>query len=860
MVRLVIVFFVLFLIRDVLGQGVEVDSLERELAKTRSLERQVDILNALAFAHYDYDLQKGFEYSSRAHTLASTENYPDGIALAATLNGYYYHQVGKFERARRWYKASSAVDEQKPATRGYNLILTANLLSAQAQYDSAILFLNESFDLVKRGEAPIHLAFAYRSLGKVLSLRWQNDKAEEYFRMAMGIYEAEGNLFGKATTSFALSELDKSKADYGKAEENVLTGCELAGELNDSFLQLHCMILRGEIQYRLGNYLPALESLLSAVQLLNRKEAPALMIRVYSDLGDVYDVLGQNEVALRYYFEALKMAGMLNTPYEIATLQGHIAWVYKNQHNFKLAFEFVEKSLNTRMSIGDEVGVASALNTKGIIFFEQKQYDKAEEWLNKSLEVRNKINHPEGASITLYNLALIFEEQKLYRKALSYQLSNFALEKKLGNQYNLAGAFNSLGSLYTHLGMYDSARYFLQEGAAIAEETRSLRLRMDNAFFWSELFEVRGDTKKALEWHKRYAILNDSIYDENSANKLAEMNALYHTDQKDQEIKLLQQERMLQRNELQLQKTKINQQNLVIIFVIVAFVLVSVVAFKWYQYHQRAKKAHEEIMRQKEELESQSQELKEAYHIIEYINKKLEAKVENKSTELEKAYKELDTFFYRASHDFRRPLTTFLGLAEVANISVKDPNALELFAKVRETARNLDKMLLKLQSISDMGSQLIPYAEVNVAAIFQEVLDIYRDDLGMKRLSTSTSVVLSGGFYSYPALIQIVVENLFENAINFSRYENGNIKLRALEEDRHVVIEVEDNGEGISRDLSPRIFDMYFRGSERSKGNGLGLYIVKKAAERLKGILTFDSETGKGTTFRISFPSGNPPA
>jgi signal transduction histidine kinase len=292
----------------------------------------------------------------------------------------------------------------------------------------------------------------------------------------------------------------------------------------------------------------------------------------------------------------------------------------------------------------------------------------------------------------------------------------------------------------------------------------------------------------------------------------------------------------------------------------VAFVLVSVVAFKWYQYHQRAKKAHEEIMRQKEELESQSQELKEAYHIIEYINKKLEAKVENKSTELEKAYKELDTFFYRASHDFRRPLTTFLGLAEVANISVKDPNALELFAKVRETARNLDKMLLKLQSISDMGSQLIPYAEVNVAAIFQEVLDIYRDDLGMKRLSTSTSVVLSGGFYSYPALIQIVVENLFENAINFSRYENGNIKLRAFEEDRHVVIEVEDNGEGISRDLSPRIFDMYFRGSERSKGNGLGLYIVKKAAERLKGILTFDSETGKGTTFRISFPSGNPPA
>jgi len=48
---------------------------------------------------------------------------------------------------------------------------------------------------------------------------------------------------------------------------------------------------------------------------------------------------------------------------------------------------------------------------------------------------------------------------------------------------------------------------------------------------------------------------------------------------------------------------------------------------------------------------------------------------------LKQAYKELDTFFYRASHDFRRPITTFMGLAGVAKITVKDPVSLDLFRK-----------------------------------------------------------------------------------------------------------------------------------------------------------------------------------
>ena len=73
----------------------------------------------------------------------------------------------------------------------------------------------------------------------------------------------------------------------------------------------------------------------------------------------------------------------------------------------------------------------------------------------------------------------------------------------------------------------------------------------------------------------------------------------------------------------------------------------------------------------------------------------------------------------------------------------------------------------------------------------------------------------------------------------------------------HVNLEVEDNGQGIDPQFKDRIFDMYFRGNDRSKGNGLGLYIVKKAVEKLNGRITFSSVYGKGSTFLVSFPTNH---
>ena len=240
---------------------------------------------------------------------------------------------------------------------------------------------------------------------------------------------------------------------------------------------------------------------------------------------------------------------------------------------------------------------------------------------------------------------------------------------------------------------------------------------------------------------------------------------------------------------------------------------------------------------------------------MEEINKNLEEKIKSRTEDLRKAFQELDTFFYRSSHDFRRPITTFLGLAGVAKITVKDPNSLELFEKVSETATSLDKMLAKLQSISDVGSQQMIFKEVLLKEMIDEILIGFAKTIQQKRITVTVSVQEQTPLVSYPAMIKIVVENLIENAIHFCAMFNPTMAIRVSVDLENAIIEVVDNGQGISDEYKHRIFDMYFRANEKSKGNGLGLYIAQKAIKRLNGTIYFKTQYGEGSVFTVVLPN-----
>jgi len=840
----------------VFGQKDPIDSLTKALEATNDGQQQADILIELSISCYDLDLKKGFDYASKAYALASDLKYAKGMRRALTLQGFYYYGAGDYAQALQFYRRSSNVPLPDDEYYGYNLVMAGNTFRAMGQYDSAEIHYQQAIDVLTKVNAVKNLAFGFKNLGRLFVLKWKNKEAKEAFENALAIYEKTGNKFGVADTWFSLSDVSKNEAQYNEANAYTERACGYADSAGSDYLKLQCMIKNGELQYRIGDYAKALSTFFAALKIMESQALPQLQADLFSNLGDTYEALGQNDVSLKYFLEALKIAERIGINHEIAKIYSNVAWIYKNQLNFEMAHDYIKRSLDLRKKIKDDHGISNCFNVLGVIYMQQKKYSDAIASLKQSLEIRQRIGHREGISACLFNLALVFEEQKQYQKALEYQLQALAMDEAIGNKFSVGISYNSLGSLYIKLKKFPQAEISLKQAKKAAAETGSRSLQMNNLSYWSAFYEARKDPKKALQYYKRYAAVNDSIYNEVSAHKLAEVQALYQMEKKDQQIEFLNQQKLIQENQIQLQRSEINLQRIIIISGIGGFIMVSLLAFLTYKYNRRVKKAHREISEQKEEIQAQSEELIDANQTIAEINKKLEERIGERTTALSQAYKELDTFFYRASHDFRRPLTTFLGLAEVAKITVKDANALELFDKVRETASNLDKMLVKLQSISDVGSQQLVYKEVMIKEIFETVCDNFRDELKRKNIKTNAEIRFSDKFISYPAMVKIIIENLVENAIHFSGVVNPFIKMTAVQNGDYVTIDMQDNGQGISKEYQEQVFEMYFRANERSKGNGLGLYIVKKAVEKLDGSISLSSIPMVGSTFTVMLPTG----
>ena len=95
-----------------------------------------------------------------------------------------------------------------------------------------------------------------------------------------------------------------------------------------------------------------------------------------------------------------------------------------------------------------------------------------------------------------------------------------------------------------------------------------------------------------------------------------------------------------------------------------------------------------------------------------------------------------------------------------------------------------------------------------------------------------------------------------ENAIKYSTDFSNDLMIvvSAKVEGDNIKIEIQDNGLGIEAEYMDRVFEMYFRANDHSKGNGLGLYIVKKTVQKLRGRIELESQVGVGTTVRIFLP------
>jgi len=231
------------------------------------------------------------------------------------------------------------------------------------------------------------------------------------------------------------------------------------------------------------------------------------------------------------------------------------------------------------------------------------------------------------------------------------------------------------------------------------------------------------------------------------------------------------------------------------------------------------------------------------------------------SKELEKSLtqkiRDLNIFIYQVSHDIKGPLSSILGLSNIALAETTNPVQRNYFSMISHSTKRLDNTLNALLDIIVITQGKLKYQPIDIN---QEIKEIKRNLAYLPnylKVNFNESIELNGQLVADKAMLITILQNLMANAINYAdlRNEQPFVNFYTVQVKEHIKIVIEDNGVGIPRNLQDKIWDMFFRATELSKGTGLGLFIVRNAVERLNGDIILQSEPGVGTRFIVTIPA-----
>jgi hypothetical protein len=227
-------------------------------------------------------------------------------------------------------------------------------------------------------------------------------------------------------------------------------------------------------------------------------------------------------------------------------------------------------------------------------------------------------------------------------------------------------------------------------------------------------------------------------------------------------------------------------------------------------------------------------------------------------TDLRETIEDLETFIYKTSHDIRSPISTALGLINVARHELKDEtNAVHYLNMIKQQTEQLDQIVTKLVETTKIRQGKKTLHLIDFDEEISEIIFSFATVPGFDRINFNKNITVKNNFYSDKAMVCTIFQNLIHNAIKyrFESRKDSYLNISVCDLDTGVKIKIEDNGIGISDDAQKDVFKMFFRATSIANGSGLGLYTVKHCVKKLGGHISLESKLGLGTTFSIFIPN-----
>jgi len=551
-------FVSLVLVLPVLGQPqAKIDSLKNELRNAREDTTKASCLLDLSSECLDAnDFAAAIDYADSALAISRRNNFTSWSADALGYVGLSHHYQGNYQEAMGNYLAALELWEEvgnkmKMGNTHNNLFALYSVLGDSIQamkHITATLKIRE-----ETGDKP-GMAAASVNMGMIQFNQGHYSEALEYFYKALALYEETDNKKGAALAYINIGDVHKILGNYSEALANFKISLKINEEIGDKRGIANSNQAIGSQYLVQAEYLPALTCQTAAMDIYKEIGDRVNVALTSIFIANIHNYQGNYPEALNYYYSALKTAEELGDKSLIANCFLNIGTIFRSQSNYEAAIKNYKSGLEICIELGDRNGMATAYSNIGIVYDLQGHDQEALNHYLEAVKIREEIGDKAGMADSYSNIGTIYEEKGEYSKALKYLFLSLSINEELGNRAGKATTLNNIALIYRKQANYDEARKYLNEGLALALKIGTKSEIEQSYKELSRLDSTESNFQKALEHYKLYIIYKDSLGNEESQRKIAELQLQYETEKKDQEIELLNKDNEIKALQLSRQK------------------------------------------------------------------------------------------------------------------------------------------------------------------------------------------------------------------------------------------------------------------------------------------------------------------
>ncbi len=531
---------------------------------------------------------------------------------------------------------------------------------------------------------------------------------------------------------------------------------------------------------------------------------------------------------------------------------------------------------------------AQALSTLAFFYMIQCNYTESNKLSEQALAYFEKQENQKGIADAKFNIASIYYKTDQFHSGLLLLLDCHTIYSELKDYVKEAHVLKSIGTIYEYLGDINSAIKTYKESAAIAIKAQDSNLESNAYNPLSGIYLNQGKIDIALALIEKSLKLKEAtkdqrgvafalygrgkVYTKTGEFKKAEGDFLksrqIHKDAGDK-IGLCMTYNKLGALYFKMKRFDTSRKAFKKALAIATEFNIIAIKYKvYYNLYLVAKESGEngnaldyleKYINNKETLiNTHTLNVIKSYKTIARVEAlERDAKSQREKTEIiEQKNIELDSFFYRVSHDLKGPINSLEGLNNLVGHDIQDEISLNYFNMYKKQIERISKIVMDLIELTKMNHQHTNKKLINFNLIVDDCISSYHYYKNFKEISFIKKIDPQIEFYSEWPVINTILQNLIENGIKYSKtdIEHPYVKISITEENGKIIIETSDNGIGIDSKYQDKIFDMFYRANDHIAGTGLGLYIMKRAAERLNGNIELKSEYGVGSKFIVQLP------